>query len=285
MPEFPHYYLTLPSGALTQGDIWLDLPSPMLLPVSKVAIVITPRCDFAHEKTPSVNYIPAIGFDDYIEGALPMLLEREIARLDTQLRDLEIPLPVYEMLELGASTESIVEELGREAEAATLTKRNAADIQRFKENFQKITDLRKVIDSKIQDPTILGSLIPARELRKFREQLLKNQINDAHMLPPCIGISSQPLIFLLRHVTSCDIRCVQLAHSCLSVEQWESRRNQNLSHLTPLTAFKSMPERVARLKGPFLEQLVSRFVALFSRVGVPDLTNSEFTSLIGDDQI
>ena len=283
MQEFSHFYLALPTGPPTQGDIWINLPCPTLRAPTGVALVVTPRCDFAHDKTPIFNYVPAVALDTYIEEAHSRLLERELIRLKKQVINFNIPLPAYELLEIGASPESIVDELEKEAKATELAKRASANVQEFRESVDKMSRIRHVLESQVRESALSKSLIPPREMRTFREQVLHNQLNDVHMLPPCLGVSEQAMVLLLRHISSCDIRCLQLAYSCVTVREWEQRVARHTPDVPALSNFRGKPERIARLKSPYLENVVSRFATLFMRFGVPELTATEFTSLIRED--
>jgi hypothetical protein len=60
------YYLRLPSGPPTQADIWEGLPAWADQEETCTGLLITPRCDFAHEKTPVVNYLPIIPLKQYV---------------------------------------------------------------------------------------------------------------------------------------------------------------------------------------------------------------------------
>src|SRR6267142_4402057 len=123
MKEFSQYYLRFPAGPPTQGDIWLNLPCPTVTSTTTVALVITPRCDFAHDKTSVFNYLPAIPLKAYVDDALSRLLERKLVALNHQLHRLEIPLPAFELLDIGASPECVISELEKEAVTTEAPKR------------------------------------------------------------------------------------------------------------------------------------------------------------------
>src|SRR5262249_28664452 len=152
---FPHYYLTLPAGPPTQGDIWTNLPFPTLNPPTAVALVVTPRCDFAHEKTPVFNYLPAVALDTYIEDALPRLLEREFLRLNNQVKNFDIPLRAYALLEIGVPPEGIVDQLEAEARRGSSSARGITRaVQQFRENVDKMLSIRQFLASPVRDTTL-----------------------------------------------------------------------------------------------------------------------------------
>ena len=49
-----------------QGDIWTGLPFYEFGFPFKYALLITPKCDFEHEKAPVFNYIPAVSINNYM---------------------------------------------------------------------------------------------------------------------------------------------------------------------------------------------------------------------------
>jgi hypothetical protein len=96
------YYLRMPAGALTQGDIWSGLPSIYRSDRKTLGMVITPRCDFAHDKAPVINYLPLMPFDDYFlfEGGCE-LMEQELRRAADVVHTRAELLGIEQLLEGG----------------------------------------------------------------------------------------------------------------------------------------------------------------------------------------
>jgi hypothetical protein len=188
-------------------------------------------------------------------------------------------------MEIGVPPERVVDELETEiGQVSSPAKRTSVNVQQFRDSVDKMLRIRQLLTSSVRDPAV-NNLIHPRELRKFREQLLRNhkEFNDVYTLPPCPGVSERALVLLLRHISSCDMRCLQLAYSCVTSREWQAQVARVNPDVPALKYFRDKPERIARLKSPYVENVISRFATLFIRIGVPDLTKTQFTSLMEED--
>src|SRR5688572_24126382 len=106
------YYIQLPTGGPTQGDIWSSLPSGAGANKLCNGLVITPRCDFAHSKSPVVNYLPIVSLEEYLLSvACFPHIARALADTRESLRPAASVLGLDGLLDLGVPIEEIRNEV------------------------------------------------------------------------------------------------------------------------------------------------------------------------------
>jgi hypothetical protein len=107
------YYIQLPTGGPTQGDIWSNLPSGSGASELCDGLVITPRCDFEHSKSPVLNYLPIITLEKYLlsVACFPQI-EQIIGETRDGLRGKVAALNIDYLFDLGVPIDEIQHELG-----------------------------------------------------------------------------------------------------------------------------------------------------------------------------
>jgi hypothetical protein len=103
------YYAQLPTGRPTQADIWSNLPTGIGNRDTCNGLIITPRCDFVHSKSPVLNYLPIVSLEHYLlSTACFTLLEQVINDARAGLRRTAEALGVEHLLELGIPTGEVL---------------------------------------------------------------------------------------------------------------------------------------------------------------------------------
>jgi hypothetical protein len=257
-----NYYLRLPSGLPTQADIWEGLPAWADAEESCTGILITPRCDFAHDKTPVINYLPIVSLKKYLLqfGGFG-LVEQEVARIRTSLRNTASSLGILEFLDVGLPPEMLSDLMDKSR--IDISQISTTQREKYLSEFQASSE-RLAAASKLREKSVLSesditAFTNKRELDRLMRDLVKNAVSDTFFLPPCPAILELPSVVLLRHIYTCRIEI-------LTTGLDDSLRQGS----TP----PRRPERMMRLKSPHIEALVSRLAALFTRVGTRDLPPS-----------
>jgi hypothetical protein len=255
------YYLQLPTGGPTQADIWDHLPGRSR-GERCCGLVVTPRCDFAHSKSPVLNYLPIIPFEDYLLSAACFpLLEQLRTEAKDVARSKGVALQIDQLFELGMPVVDVLAhalkvEAGRTANSTGKAKRALEEFISACERYDVIAQLLKKSTLTHQEAL---SAVNVRRWERLQRDLIKNNTSDTYFLPPSPPLIEVPSIVLLRYIYTCPIDLL------------EDSGKSNES--------KPLPERLLRLKSPFIESLMSKFAALFTRVGtrdLPDATISEF---------
>ena len=273
------YYITIPSGSPMQGDIWTNLPFYECDLPFRFALLITPKCDFAHEKTKVFNYIPALSINEYMSyQGYSRLLNEELNRKLNALYNLNIQLFSYALLEIGASKKDVCKKMRAECSAGD--KKTIAKIDKFEVLTKEIMLLRQLIDRHKLNKMEIESTIKEKDVKRHLDQIVRNQITDLHFLPACPPFLENPSVLFLRYLSTCHIDIINTACNCVNEDDWKFHCLKKEATIEVFKLCKNKPERILRLKSPYLENLMNRIGLLYLRVGTPDLTRSEYTSAI-----
>jgi hypothetical protein len=258
------YYLRLPSGPPTQADIWDGLPAWADVDETCTGLLVTPRCDFAHDKTPVINYLPIISLKDYVLrfGGFS-LIEQEISRTRNNLRNAARSLGILEHVNLEIPPTTVLDLIDQGL--IDLSEKNANQRTKYLSEFrtysQRLALMEQVLENRLLTERDISDFTSKRELEQMMRNLVRNVLNDTFFLPPCSAILESPCVVLLRHVYTCRIEVFA----------------KGLNSSTALR-INRRPERMIRLKSPYIEALVSRLAALFTRVGLRDLPSDTVDS-------
>jgi hypothetical protein len=270
-----HYSLHVPSGPLTQGDVWGGLPFEHFGTSSCIGILITPRCDLAHAKTPVVNFLPLVSIEEFFErwGGFE-LLEQEKHNAHEALVHTAQQLGVGDAIELGLPRCGLIRDLERDRNAlAAALGVPRARVDRNISDFEEQSRALEKIESCIAKPELtygeITNLVSEKAIKRYKLQVAGNRVADVHFLPPCPRLLEQAMVVLMRQIFTLSTNFLRAAERCISAEDWQVARQSQPGHEFAVAATK--PERLLRVKSPYLEALMARFCALFGRVGVRDI--------------
>lgn len=254
------YYERLPKSAHRTGDIWRSLPTFDILPMKHVSgVVITPACDLANHKTPTITYLPILSVADYLLSIAayscirPVLIELFGA---LKLQDLAALLP----RELHPSSTDL--EYMRSALADSVNPR-----------IVRVLDGLALLDGEQRDGRNKRLKRLAHCLgdrwSKMLERIVSNAYaDDIHFLPP------------------------DTLHSAISAVPEPSVALFRLPLTLPRTRFDSAMEntsatvadqlKTATLQAPFLTDLLTRFARLYIRLGSPDLSETAIADMVSN---
>jgi hypothetical protein len=278
------YYLRLPAGPPMQGDIWRNLPLPYHDPPSGMGIVITPRCDLAHDKSPVVNYLALFELNDFLEALGGFdLLEQEFQNAKEALRRSAEPLHLSELIGLAlpvdealAAIQANVEQ--KALELKTSVARLQIGIREFEGCSRRVDRIRSCLGKSRLTVAEIVELAGGKAVTRYKLDVARNAVVDLHFLPPCPPLLERPCVAALRAVVTCSIDFLQTAQNCILQRDWEESLS---TRSTPdFIASPLKPERILRLKSPYLELLMFRFGTLFGRVGVRDIDRTELHALV-----
>ncbi|MCI0557574.1 MAG: hypothetical protein MN733_03690 [Nitrososphaera sp.] len=275
------YFLRLPSGSPTQGDIWSNLPVPISDQPFCTGIVITPRCDLAHDKSPFINYLPLVTMDDLLEchGGF-VLLEQELQRRKQSLRNAAEHLNVSELLEIGFPPEEIFDRLIEDPEQQHRSnpKHFNQQVDSLREHAATIDKIQVFFDKPRLRASDIAMFVSRKALAKYKLDVVRNTVADLHFLPPCPPLLLSPSVILIRYIVTCSVDLLLTANGCVSQSEWDRVRARKSTIDFGLS--RTQPERLLRLKSPYLEALMCRFGALFSRVGTRDFQQDQLDAFV-----
>ncbi|WP_148273310.1 hypothetical protein [Stigmatella aurantiaca] len=274
------YYDFLPPADHAPGDVWTGLPSHGLLKTRTVrGLVVTPACDLMNRKVETITYIPLLPIQEWFASLcfLPDVVGAINAVLDQLGKGASKPtyrLPRY-------PTPEDVQQLRRVAEMhpagdhAPASKRLLAGIS----HIEKALRPEPVSASGSE----LALLFGEKKWTDDRKKLVRNALRtDTYFLPhdeqdpdwsgiPCHSLA------LFRYPLSAPIAILDTAADP-ACSNWNACV-QSLELLHPMAAsFKlERPIKRCRLHDRFFADLLSKYLAVYARVGAPDFTDATVT--------
>ncbi|WP_139341804.1 hypothetical protein [Roseomonas mucosa] len=276
------YYDTFPNPAHRCGDIWRNLPTFGLFPVPSCSgIVITPACDLSWQKSNTMTYLPIIPMRAYfsLDAALPLVVEKVNDAIKSLLlpnipkweTDTYVPPQEYEL-------EIADDELNRILLSQTAGNKIKDTTKRALAGIKIIRGIRKHSELEVE-ATDLFALFGS-EWRKIKERIIRNNFSPGiHFLPndtqddPFSGVNTHS-IALFRYPITVPIRILNIAQET-NPRDWDKRLQE--LHIPPalqLSFSQTYPIKLISLRNAFLSDLLTRFSALYNRIGSPDFSNS-----------
>lgn len=280
------YYDRNPSLEHVPGDIWSGLPTFGLLPdVCCHGLVITPACDLANNKVETVTYLPIVPVSSYLQmaGFRPELVraingQLELAGIPPASRLPKAFIPEPQQISQAEAAISLRQQAGlgkTESEALTRASHGLGIL-----NCATFGDPKQVMKS-------LTTLFGGKELDRILGKVVKNSHIDLHFLPAdgqkreWSGVHSHS-VALLRYAVSIPAVILDDAQD-IQIADWPARMRL-LQPKVPAAAMcmSEKPLKRSALRGRFLSDLLTRYVALFVRLGSPDFSNDTIGTFVTD---
>ncbi|MBD5656805.1 MAG: hypothetical protein IAI50_16735 [Candidatus Eremiobacteraeota bacterium] len=271
------FYDTSPSVDHVSGDIWRGLPTFGLLPSKLLpGIVVTPACDLSNSKTETITYLPIMDVRSIICGppfrryALQGLREAlDAADLRLEFLEIDRRLLTYTRDEFN-SLEIRVREVGLNATKQTRI-------------LTAIEYVRLIVEN---DPKALRAEHFGKHAQRIMSNIARNaERADLHFLPPDELIASRSLLSkpscaLLRYPITIPIDLLDAAND-LRIGDWQAATNSLSDRYAAATAFIEQPLKMLTLRGEFFSDLISRYLALYLRLGSRDLSAKQIDRYVG----
>lgn len=258
-----HYYST-PELKHNTGDIWMNLPTfGLLKPARCSGIIITPSCDLCNNKVETITYLPILPITSWFcSRSFYAKIREYLKKIDG-----ELTAELFAKNHLPNSADLIHAE-------SRFKSRHTVQSPKIDAYF---TFIKKIVEPKC---THISSkdLCCLSNASDILTRIINNSYqSDIHFLPqdvanidttaiPCHSVA------LFRYPITVPIEILDLAsdYNCID---WESSITSLVSLFGIAEEFKSLrPLKTTRLNPDFLSDLLSRYVALYARIGSPDFT-------------
>jgi len=272
------FYDDLPALEPSPGDIWSGLPTHGLLPERRTrGIVITPSCDLAQGKSETITYLPIITVRQWF--ATRGFASRMRRAVEKSFRHLGVSSHLtwdYSM-PLGADLEKLELEI-HEKLAQRSSKGDSLHIERCKAACK----LLRVMTGDGQPQPSLDlprSILGDSSFSALLRSILTNAKADTHFLPLHSkeewGAIQSPSVALFRYPLTVPAEVLSWAQRQTSGD-WPTAC-QALEQTQPFVRrFRGeRPMKLARLKLPYLADLLTRYAGMYLRIGSPDLLPRE----------
>ncbi|WP_242359859.1 hypothetical protein [Anaeromyxobacter sp. SG17] len=281
------YFDHLPDPEHRPGDIWCGLPTHGLLKWPSVSgIIVTPACDLQNRKVETLTYLPVIPVHAWF--ATTGFLAEVRAEMNTCLDKLEagrnLGLPRFPRA---------LRKQDADALRAALENAKASGVQLAEQALARVAaGLRHVAvvfsNARTASLADLGLLFSDKKWRDLRERIVTNALRtDLHFLPcdeadlDWSGVPTHSVV-LFRYPMSAPIDVFDTAMDP-QMRDW-SVALEPIRPLCPgIDAFaKEKPTKRVRLQSRFLADLLTRYIALYSRLGSPDFSEETVSAFAGE---
>jgi hypothetical protein len=281
------YYDLLPPSTHSCGDIWQGLPSFGLLGSAPISgLVVTPACDLTQRKAETITYLPVIPVRAYF-STLAALPETH-RRIKNYLKAGKFTC------ELAWSSDGFVPPRLDEIDGIIGSVREY--IVAKQRSMSELSALQKaIVGLKIAEAIAKPDLsqIPGADLAlffgpdwpKMKERIVANSFSShLHFMPSddqdpiYSGISSHSLV-LFRYPLTTSIEIFDLAQASTEAA-WSNSIAQTATFLPAAASFRNTrPIKVLAVRPEFLHDLLSRYVAVYNRIGSPDFSRSSIDAI------
>lgn len=280
---FRNYYSS-PQFEHATGDIWKDLPSFGLLKTAQCSgIVITPACDLANSKVETITYLPIVPISQYLcsRSFYPFFKQEAISQIKSlgifQFDDSLLPknqLP----------QESAIKYIKQIVDEIALTKKNTDALNRIKTGLKLIDQIISTTCSEINISNF--NLFFGKRNSEIKDRLIKNSFStDLHFLPKDgenIEWSAVPnhSIILFRYPITVPIEILDAAMD-YNIIHWKQTMESYSNQFSSAKGFQDKkPLKSLKLNQEYLSDLLTRFVALYVRLGSPDFNSEAIKTIL-----
>lgn len=286
------YYEPFPATQHRTGDIWSNLPGHHLVGTSTVTgVVITPACDLENSKVDAIAYLPVVSLRRWICSPLlrPTLagVLRGLAQtLSTHVDNAPShdPFATDEDEELLKITRHLIAELEPRRDKLKTSVRSALD---------RACRGADILEAAASWTSPLPSVSDLQALftnsgweRECRRHVTNSSRSDAYFLPrdqeePEYSAIPEHSVVLFRYPMSAPIAALDRANDVLC-KDWHHEITalaESLHSAQPFDPHRR-PVKLARLRDAFLVDMLSKYTALWARVGSPDFSEITIKQLI-----
>lgn len=277
-------YYSSPQFEHATGDIWKDLPSFGLLKTAQCSgIVITPACDLANSKVETVTYLPIVpisyffcsrSFYPFVKAeAINQIKSLGIEQFDDSL------LPKNQLPQ-----ESAIKYIAQILDGIVVTKKNVDALAKIKAGIKLIEQILSNTCSEASMPDL--NLFFGKKHSEIKDRIIKNSFStDLHFSPKdgeSIEWSAIPnhSVILFRYPITVPIEILDVAMD-YNVLHWQQTMDSYSNQFSSAKGFRDKkPLKSLKLNQEYLSDLLTRFVALYVRLGSPDFDSEAIKTIL-----
>ncbi len=276
------FYEMLPAGIHSTGDLWRDLPTFGMLSRSSVTgIVVTPACDLAQKKCETICYLPVISIKEYLSAPvfyseIWKVIEEILSKL--KFNDYVIPPNRFEL----PNSEEIIDSISKLKQLVKKEEGKRLLLERLEEYKLYLDD---VLSKRTPSITRIEKIISKAKFEKILSAIVTNSFkSDIHFLPAdgqrdTYSAIQKNSVVLFRYPLTAPITLLDKAQLC-NQNNWHDIRLAQLATSPVAAHFKEWPVKLSRLKDDFLADLLSRYIAMYIRLGSRDFTEDSIDQFV-----
>ena len=248
-------------------------------------VIVTPACDLMNRKVDTATYLPVLSVRELLRSRsfLPEVLrtiDGQLTAGGVSLRFDSDPVSVVAHAATARALDGLVTE---RLESRTLAAKERAALLRAQAG---ITVAQAIVSADVRDlVSETRLLLGEKELNNVVTRVVTNSYRtDLHFLPPDEqrpewSLITEPSVTLFRYPLTLPLDVLDIAASAD-----ETAWTQSLRGLEPLFPCVSQltrrPVKSLRIRPRFLSDLLTRFTALFGRLGSPDFSTTSVSRYV-----
>jgi hypothetical protein len=281
------YYDGFPPNEHVPGDVWTGFPTFGVLPFAKCsALVITPACDLANRKVDTLTYVPIVRVSHFLtsthlvgdvtratEGQLQVaglsLTLRKSGQIRPSVADLEAARTLLHDTFANKKAGQKESNARKRAESGLLLLKSA------------LTGL-PLPDSVSHFRTLMGET----ECGNVCKKIVTNAYRmDIHFLPSdgqpeAWSAISGHSVALSRYPLTMPLPLLDLTTSTRE-EDWHSSLKPFATQFPCISSLVGQrPMKCLRIRPRFVSDLLTRFLALYGRIGSPDFSDGTVSTYV-----
>ncbi len=273
--------ISLPrSGRMTQGTIFCGACAESYQATPVWGLVITARCDTAHDKVIVVNYLPVVRVEDWLRrqgGAIVLekLLIELKAKFTGLLKKKELSGSLLDVYSPSKIAEDYFPSLNRQP-ANNKERSEQADSEKALALASEIATIESALQTNHLDTPYDDALFASKTsiIQSVATELISHKQSGYYFLPDIGQLTEHPsshgYVVILREVRTIYRETVQLVIEGLSKDKVDpEKKTTGLSFDIFDFAYP-----IAELRSPWIEHLLQAFCTMFGRIGVDDIDRS-----------
>lgn len=258
---------------ISQGDVFTCAIGPFSDLIDTYGLIINARCDLAHSKARYVYYLPVISIRNWLAYiGYEMIINDRMASITSKMKNILKEYNISLQMAEQQGYKLMLEIFG--AKITSQKKRNVySDCLNEYEYLQSVNNFSSAV--------ALCSRYPS-EVARLLKEVSSHKISDIYFLEAIDREDDKNLgyvVFLgeierMPMELACKLPLGLDKDSCVSVQDG----SDSICYLS--FKFIDIAYVLGRIDSPYIEHLIQRFTALFSRIGLPDIKDGYFSYLL-----
>ena len=251
-------------GKLNQGSIFSCASAERYPDADVYGLVITARCDLVQGKSPLVNYVPVISFEDWIkvdgfEIARERVEKKVRGEISALLREWSIAPSVLLAVDLDDVVNTYVAGLESKQQ------------RRASERGERVTSRRTSLSRCLHGDIESLAALDERTVHDVIRELMNHKLSG-HYYIAAVRSDDSPACYvaLLREASFLPRELASQIASGVATDAAPYRQNPEWQRWIRLKGEEDMAMPIGVLPSPYVEHLMQSFSMLFGRIGLPD---------------
>lgn len=265
--------------ALTQGMIFSAGAVSGYTGKEVYGLIITARCDIAQNKVEAYHYVPVVSLKDWMEiSGIAEISERAIDNAKSSIRNIMKNNDFSPSAIESQDPRFVMDRLFPEGSEDRNIRKTREKFLGYIEDIEKASSLSSLERASSLFPGVVSGLAA---------EVIKNKITGLYFIEKVDPLGEDHgYVIMLRNVSRIPQSLGRAIEGGLDVNDYKEyiKSDVTVSGCLDFSAFDyCMP--VSQISSPYIEHIMQAFSAVFSRIGVDDLSKSYIETLWGRQKV